>query len=103
MVILERLTKSWCVRGMLIGGFCGVGLVFLGGAGGSKEPLVVDEFMYNSQQARIMHEEVNFGPDRYFVNIGDKKDRLVSTFTGDEGRIFRVGPNSYTVREVQQK
>lgn len=61
-------------------------------------------FNYLGKPAAVRHEDVRFGPDRYYFSINEK-DRLKGTLTSDDGERITVGSwtdeasSKYSIRE----
>ena len=96
---LTSLVSIVAAVGVTLGGFAA--LVGNDGMFGSRGTYDVERFSYHGGSAKIVAEDVRFGPDKYFLQV-DGKDKIEEgSLTGDDGKFYSVLDDGrrYSVKE----
>ena len=88
MSLEERLLvyASLGVAGVFIFSMLSLGRVF-----GARGEETVYSFKYKGEPAKLIREDIRWGPDNYFVLIGDK-DKVAGELTTDDGKRISIKP-----------
>ncbi len=100
--------KNFLVPGIILTGLAGMvfGIIAVSRGFGSRRENDIYSFQYQGKPAVLKHEDIRWGPDRYYISLSEKEKIFRGTLISDDYKKISVNTlkdkAEYDIRDAQE-